>query len=117
MNPLVMGAIVAYGVIYKHQKVSVFGVPMTARQLMLGYLAFEVLFIGFERAWDQGAANATAVGFTLLIMSPTYSPELMWQRLSRSRKRTKLAVLSGGKGKGPFVPPGGRSGGSGGYLN
>ena len=124
MNSLVMGALVAFGVIYKHQKVSVFGVLMTARQLMLGYLVFEAAFIVFERAWDQGAANAAAVGFTLLIMSPRYSPELMWQRFSRrfarSSKRTKLAVLDGGKGKGPFVPPGGRSGtggGSGGYLN
>jgi membrane associated rhomboid family serine protease len=99
-DPIIYSGIVAYGVIYARQPVQFFGVlPMTGRQLMYGILAFLVLFVVLQQAWEEGAAYAAAILLTAALLNKTWSPELWWQRWRRRRARRHLDVLQGGQNK------------------
>jgi membrane associated rhomboid family serine protease len=98
LDTVVFSGIVAYGIIYARQPVHFFGVlPMTGRQLMYGILAFLVLFIVLQQAWEEGAAFAASIGLTALLVSKTWNPGLWWQRFRRRRARKHLDVLQGGR--------------------
>ncbi|MEZ4367484.1 MAG: rhomboid family intramembrane serine protease [Kofleriaceae bacterium] len=93
-DPFIYACIVAFGIIYARQPVQFFGVlPMTGRQLMFGILAFLVLMITLNGQWEDGAGIMAAIGLTVLITSPRYSPELAWQRFRRRRARAHLRVV------------------------
>jgi membrane associated rhomboid family serine protease len=98
LDTVMFSGVVAYGVIYARQPVQFFGVlPMTGRQLMYGILAFLVLFVVLQQAWEEGAAYAAAIGLTALLVSKTWSPGIWWSRFRRRRARKHLDVLQGGR--------------------
>jgi membrane associated rhomboid family serine protease len=101
LDPFIYAAIVAFGIVYARQPVQFFGVlPLTGRQLMLGFIAFLALFVGLQQLWAQGAAFAAAMIAAAVMTSKRWSPGLAWRRWRIARARAKLAVLDGG------LPPG-----------
>lgn len=98
-DPMVYGAIVAFGILYARQPVQFFGVlPMTGRQLMFGILGFVALFVLLGRQWELAAAYAAAMGLAALLASGRWNPRLWWYRLRHRRARSSLQVLDGGRG-------------------
>lgn len=101
LSPFIYASIVAFGVVYARQPVQFFGVlPLTGRQLMLGFLGFLVLFVGLQQAWEQGASYAAAMIAAALMTSKRWSPGLALKRWRLRRARAKLTVMSGGDGRG-----------------
>ena len=100
LSPFTYASIVAFGIIYARQPVQFFGVlPLTGRQLMLGFIAFLVLFIGLQGLWEKGASFAAAMGVAAIMTSKKWSPGLALKRWRISRARAKLTVLEGGAAK------------------
>jgi membrane associated rhomboid family serine protease len=100
LDGVIYAGIVAFGIIYARQPVNFFGrLPMTGRQLMYGILAFVTLFIVLQGAWEDGASYAASIGFTVLLLSKTHSPELWFARWRRRRARRHLDVVQGGRAK------------------
>ncbi len=103
LNPFIYASIVAFGIVYARQPVQFFGVlPLTGRQLMYGFLAFLTLFVVLQGAWEHGAAFAAAMLAAAILTSKRWSPGLAWKRWRIQRARSRLTVMSGGKG---HVPP------------
>jgi len=97
IDPFIYASIVAFGIVYAKQPVQFFGVlPLTGRQLMYGFIAFLLLFIGLQQLWSLGAAFAAAMVAAAVLTSKRWSPGLAWRRWRISRARAKLSVLDGG---------------------
>lgn len=102
MSPMIIGSVVAFGVIYARQPVQFFGVlPLTGRQLMYGFMGFLVLFVVLQQFWALGAAFAAAMIGAALMTSKRWSPGLAWRRWRIARARAKLSVIEGGKPPAP----------------
>ncbi len=102
LSPFTYASIVAFGIIYARQPVQAFGVlPLTGRQLMLGFMGFLVLFIGLQQLWEKGVAFAAAMLVAAIMTSKSLSPGLAWKRWKIARARSKLSVLEGGAPKPP----------------
>jgi membrane associated rhomboid family serine protease len=105
LSPFTYAAVVAFGIIYARQPVQFFGVlPLTGRQMMLGFIGFLVLFIGLQQLWEKGAAFAAAMLAAAIIVSKRWSPGLAWKRWKIARARAKLSVIEGGVKGGPVRP-------------
>lgn len=103
IDPFINAVIVAFGIIYAKQPVQLFGtLPLTARQLMYGILAFLTLSLVLQQAWVNAVAYGAAIGAAVLMTSKRWSPGLAWKRWRIQRQRAKLTVMAGGKG---HVPP------------
>jgi membrane associated rhomboid family serine protease len=106
LEPMILGAIVAFGVIYARQPVQFFGVlPLTGRQLMFGFIGFLVLFIGLQGLWAKGAAFAAAMLAAAIMTSKRWSPGLAYKRWKIARARAKLSVIEGGMKPRPAAKP------------
>lgn len=102
LNPFMYASIVAFGITYARQPVQFFGVlPLTGRQLMIGFIVFLAFFTLLQGVWEEGAAYAAAMGTAALMVSK-HSPGLAWKRWRIRRARAQLSVLQGGV-------PGGKS--------
>lgn len=102
LSPFMYAAIVAFGIIYARQPVQFFGVlPLTGRQLMLGFMGFLVLLVGFGQLWEKGASFAAAMICAAIMVSKKWSPGLAWKRWRIARARAKLSVIEGGAPKTP----------------
>lgn len=105
LSPFTYAAVVAFGIIYARQPVQFFGVlPLTGRQLMLGFLGFLVLFIVLQGLWEKGASFAAAMLAAAIMTSKRWSPSLAWKRWRIARARAKLSVIEGGAPKPPGKP-------------
>jgi membrane associated rhomboid family serine protease len=103
-DPMVYGAIVAFGILYGRQQVQFFGViPMTGRQLMFGILGFVTLFVILGQQWSLGAAYAAAMGVAAMLATGKWNPRLWWYKWRHKRARQRLEVIDGGKPKGGKV--------------
>ena len=97
LSPFTYASVVAFGLIYARQPVQFFGVlPLTGRQMMLGFIGFLVLFIGLQQLWEKGAAFAAAMLVAAVITSKRWSPGLAWKKWKIARARAKLSVIEGG---------------------
>lgn len=107
LDPFIYAAIVAFGVVYAKTPVQFFGVlPLTGRQLMIGFIGFLILFIGLQQFWALGTGFAAAMLGAAVMTSKRWSPGLAWQRWRIARKRAKLSVLEGGAGRAKARKPG-----------
>jgi membrane associated rhomboid family serine protease len=98
LSPFVWASVIAYGIVYARQPVQVWGVlPLTGRQMMLGFLAFLVLSVVLQQQWFQGAAYAGAMITAAIMVSKKWSPGLMYKRWKIARAKAKLSVLQGGQ--------------------
>jgi membrane associated rhomboid family serine protease len=98
LSPFVYASIVAFGVIYARQPVQFFGVlPLSARQLMYGFIGFLTLFVLLGQQWEQGGAIAAAMIGAAVMTSKRWSPALAWRRWRIARARARLSVIEGGK--------------------
>lgn len=94
LDTFIYASIVAFGTIYKTQPVQFFGVlPMTGRQLMIGFLAFASLFVLLQGLWEQAAAYAGAIGVAALLLSKRANPGLLWKKWRLARMRRHLKVV------------------------
>jgi membrane associated rhomboid family serine protease len=97
LSPFTMAALVAFGVIYARQPVQFFGVlPLTGRQLMLGWLVVQGLVVVFGQHWELGAAYVGACLAAAVITSKRWSPGLAWKKWRIARARRRLSVIEGG---------------------
>jgi membrane associated rhomboid family serine protease len=100
LSPFIYSSVVAFGILYARQPVQFFGVlPLTGRQLMLGFIGFLVLFVTLQQFWERGGAFAAAMLAAALMTSKRWSPGLAWKRWRLARARAKLTVMDGGKAK------------------
>lgn len=98
LDPFTWALIVAFGVVYAKQPVSFFSVlPMTARQMMFGFVGLAAAIVIFRQQWEQGAAWASAILAALVMTSKKWNPGLAWRRWRIARARAHLAVLEGGR--------------------
>lgn len=96
LNPMIYASIVAFGIVYAKQPVQFFGVlPLTGKQLMIGFIVFLGFFTVLQGYWEQGAAFAAAMLVAALMVSK-FSPGLAWNRWRIRRARSKLSVIQGG---------------------
>ena len=103
LNPFIYASIVAFGIVYARQPVQFFGVlPLTGRQLMYGFLGFLAVFVLATGAWENGVAFGAAMLAAAIVTSKRWSPGLAWKRWRIARARSRLTVMTGGKGR---VPP------------
>jgi membrane associated rhomboid family serine protease len=103
LDPFIFASMVAFGIVYARQPVQFFGVlPLTGRQLMYGILAFLAFSIVIQQHWTYGAAYGAAMLAAAIVTSKRWSPGLAWKRWRIARARSRLKVMSGGKG---HVPP------------
>ena len=103
LDPFIYASIVAFGIVYARQPVQFFGVlPLTGRQLMYGILGFLAFSVLIQQHWVLGVAYGAAMLAAAVVTSKRWSPGLAWKRWRISRARSRLKVMSGGKG---HVPP------------
>jgi membrane associated rhomboid family serine protease len=94
LDPLIYSAIVAFGIIYRSQPVSFFGVlPLTGRQLMYGILGFAFVFVVLQGLWEIGASYVGAIGTAVLLLSKRWNPTILWKRWRLKRLRRHLKVV------------------------
>jgi membrane associated rhomboid family serine protease len=97
LSPMIIGAVVAFGVIYARQPVQFFGVlPLSGREFMFGLLAVFALSVILQGHWEVGAAQAAAALAAAIMTSKRWSPGLAWKRWRIARARARLSVLEGG---------------------
>jgi membrane associated rhomboid family serine protease len=95
--PTIIGAVVAFGVIYARQPVQFFGVlPLSGREFMFGMLAVFALATVLQAHWETGAAQASAAIAAAIMTSKRWSPSLAWKRWRIARARARLSVIEGG---------------------
>lgn len=95
--PMIIAAVVAFGVIYARQPVQFFGVlPLTGREFMWGLLAVFALATLLQQHWETGAAQAAAAISAAIMTSKRWSPGLAWKRWRLKRARARLSVIEGG---------------------
>jgi membrane associated rhomboid family serine protease len=103
LDPFIYASIVAFGIVYARQPVQFFGVlPLTGRQLMYGILGFLAFSVIIQQHWVFGVAYGAAMLAAAVVTSKRWSPALAWKRWRIARARSRLKVMSGGKG---HVPP------------
>jgi membrane associated rhomboid family serine protease len=103
LDPFIYASIVAFGIVYARQPVQFFGVlPLTGRQLMYGILAVLAFSVLIQQHWVLGGAYGAAMLAAAIVTSKRWSPGLAWKRWRIARARSRLKVMSGGKG---HVPP------------
>ncbi|HEX5061935.1 MAG TPA: rhomboid family intramembrane serine protease [Kofleriaceae bacterium] len=96
-SPMIIGAVVAFGVIYARQPVQFFGVlPLSGREFMFGLLAVFALSVLLQGHWEAGAAQGAAALAAAIMTSKRLSPGLAWKRWRIARARARLSVLEGG---------------------
>ena len=96
-SPMILGAVVAFGVIYGRQPVQFFGVlPLTGREFMWALLAVFALAVVLQQHWETGAAQAAAAVSAAIMTSKRWSPGLAWKRWRLKRARAHLSVIEGG---------------------
>ena len=106
-SPLIMAAVVAFGLIYARQPVQFFGVlPLTGRELMWGLVAVFALATLLQQHWEAGAAQAAAALTSAVMVSKRWSPSLAWKRWRLARARRRLSVIEGGAKPGGAGKPG-----------
>ena len=99
-GPMIIGSVVAFGVIYARQPVQFFGVlPLSGREFMFGLLAVFLLAAVLQQHWEAGAAQAAAAVAAAVMTSKRWSPGLVWKRWRIARARRRLSVLEGGAAK------------------
>jgi membrane associated rhomboid family serine protease len=99
LDPFIWALIVAFGIVYARQPVQFFAVlPMTARQMMFGFIGLAAFITIARQDWEHGAAWASAILAATILTSKTWNPGLRWKRWRIARARAKLAVLEGGRG-------------------
>lgn len=97
LSPMIIAAVVAFGVIYARQPVQFFGVlPLSGREFMYGLLAVFTLSVVLQQHWESGAAQAAAAITAAVMTSKRWSPGLAWKRWRIARARRRLSVLEGG---------------------
>jgi len=97
LNPMILGAVVAFGIIYARQPVQFFGVlPLSGREFMYGLLAVFALATLLQGHWEAGAAQAGAAIAAAIMTSKKWSPGLAWKRWRIARARARLSVIEGG---------------------
>ena len=97
LTPFVTATLVAFGVTHARAPVQFFGVlPLTARQMMYGWLVVSGLVVLFGRQWAAGAALAGACLAAVLLTSRRWSPALAWKKWRLARMRRRLSVIEGG---------------------
>jgi membrane associated rhomboid family serine protease len=105
LTPFIYGAVVAFGIIYARSPVQIFGVlPLTGRQMMYGFIGFQVLSVVLQAQWAHGAALAAAMGGAALMTSKSWNPGLAWKRWRIARARAHLSMVPPPRPPGP--PPG-----------
>jgi membrane associated rhomboid family serine protease len=96
-GPMILGAIVAFGIIYARQPVQFFGVlPLSGREFMFGMLAVFTLAAVLQAHWETGAAQGSAAIAAAIMTSKRWSPALAWKRWRIARARARLSVIEGG---------------------
>jgi membrane associated rhomboid family serine protease len=96
LNPMIYASIIAFGIVYARQPVQFFGVlPLTGKQLMIGFIVFLGFFTVLNGVWEQGVAFAAAMIAAALMVSK-FSPALAFNRWRIRRARAKLSVIEGG---------------------
>ncbi len=97
LQPMIIAAVVAFGVIYARQPVQFFGVlPLSGREFMFGLLAVFTLQVLLTQQWEQGAAYAAAAIAAAIMTSKRWSPGLVYKKWRIARARARLSVLEGG---------------------
>ena len=97
LSPFVLATIVAFGITHARMPVQFFGVlPMTARQVMLGFLVVEALMVAFGQRWELGASMAGGCLAAYIITSRKWSPGLAYKKWKLARMRKRLSVIEGG---------------------
>jgi membrane associated rhomboid family serine protease len=97
LSPMIIAAVVAFGIIYARQPVQFFGVlPLSGREFMFGLLAVFALSVILQGHWEQGAAQAAAAITAVIMTSKRWSPGLAWKRWRIARARARLSVIEGG---------------------
>lgn len=97
LSPFVLATIVAFGITHARMPVQFFGVlPLTARQVMFGFLAVEALMVVFGQHWELGASMAAGCLAAYIMTSRTWSPGLAWKKWRLARMRRRLSVIEGG---------------------
>lgn len=97
LGPMMIGAVVAFGVIYARQPVQFFGVlPLSGREFMYGLLAVFALSVILQGHWEVGAAQGAAAIAAAIMTSKRWSPGLAWKRWRIARARARLSVIEGG---------------------
>ncbi len=97
LSPMIVGAVVAFGVIYARQPVQFFGVlPLSGREFMFGFLAVFALAAVLQQHWESGAAQGAAALAAAIMTSKRWSPGLAWKRWRLARARARLSVIEGG---------------------
>lgn len=97
LAPMILAAVVAFGVIYARQPVQFFGVlPLSGREFMYGLLAVYTLSVVLQQQWQNGAAYVAAGLAAAIMTSKRWSPSLAWKRWRIARARARLSVLEGG---------------------
>jgi membrane associated rhomboid family serine protease len=97
LGPMIIGAVVAFGIIYARQPVQFFGVlPLSGREFMYGMLAVFTLAAVLQAHWETGAAQGSAAIAAAIMTSKRWSPGLAWKRWRIARARARLSVIEGG---------------------
>jgi membrane associated rhomboid family serine protease len=95
--PMIIAAVVAFGVIYARQPVQFFGVlPLSGREFMFGLLAVYTLSVLLQQQWQNGASYAAAAVAAAIMTSKRWSPGLAYKRWRIARARARLSVIEGG---------------------
>jgi hypothetical protein len=97
LDPLTLGGIVAFGVLYSDHPVRFFGaVPLTGKQLAIGFTVVFGLIVLIGQRWAEGASMAGAMGLALLLTNGKWTPKLAYLKWKQKRIRKKLKVIQGG---------------------
>jgi membrane associated rhomboid family serine protease len=97
LGPMILAAVVAFGVIYARQPVQFFGVlPLSGRELMFGLLAVFALSVILQGHWEVGASQGAAAVAAAVMTSKRWSPGLAWKKWRLARARRRLSVIEGG---------------------
>lgn len=105
LGPMIIAAVVAFGIIYARHPVQFFGVlPLSGREFMYGMLAVFALSVILQGHWEVGGAQGAAALTAAVMTSKKWSPGLAWKRWRIARARARLSVLEGGAKPKPAKP-------------